>query len=342
MSLRHRIWVSSTRTILRFRLSVFVMLCLALGGTSQNIVAPKQILYLLSLGLIGWALSTKKTNYDIRFRQFPLMVAIAFVGLFGLYVLPLPPAIWTHLPGRENIVQGFELANMPLPWLPVSLTPEITLFSLLDFLPPFAIILTLLRSASKQEIKTAFYALLLMAVASVFLGLLQLIAPASGLYLYKIVNVGYPVGFFSNANHQASFLLMVLPFALRLSFANTQDIEIGMMTTTQVRALGIMLTILFLTGISLTGSLAGYLLALPVTLASVIVVGRISKKHLPYFGGLIILILTIVIVDTVFLGGQAGQLMEKVTQDSAISRTSIFATTREAIRDYPLIGTGPG
>ena len=48
LNIRNRInWLA------RFRLPVFVALCLVLGGTSQDIIAPKAVLYFLSLIMIG-------------------------------------------------------------------------------------------------------------------------------------------------------------------------------------------------------------------------------------------------------------------------------------------------
>ena len=39
-------------------------------------------------------------------------------------IVPLPPELWTALPGRSEIVANYRLLGVPLPWLPLSLAPE--------------------------------------------------------------------------------------------------------------------------------------------------------------------------------------------------------------------------
>src|SRR3989344_877588 len=49
-----------------------------------------------------------------------LALALAVVGLTALHLVPLPPAIWTALPGRDIIVSIYRDAGMALPWQPLS------------------------------------------------------------------------------------------------------------------------------------------------------------------------------------------------------------------------------
>ena len=48
--------------------------------------------------------------------------------------------IWRHLPGRDSIAAGFDLAGMAAPWLTVSLDPWGTLQSLLWWIPALALL----------------------------------------------------------------------------------------------------------------------------------------------------------------------------------------------------------
>ena len=43
-----------------------------------------------------------------------------------LQLIPLPPATWETLPGRQTVVKGYTAVGMAAPWLPVSLTPNAT------------------------------------------------------------------------------------------------------------------------------------------------------------------------------------------------------------------------
>ena len=66
-------------------------------------------------------------------------------SLIAIQLVPLPPAIWTALPGRDFVANGYALLGQPLPWLPISLAPYQTIASALWLLPPLAIIAGMLR-----------------------------------------------------------------------------------------------------------------------------------------------------------------------------------------------------
>ena len=131
----------SLEFISNIRLSLFLLLCFIFGGTSQDIVAPKLGLYLISLLAIGYCLTV--LNRESKFWDLKSMNMIlgAFFIAHVVYLIPLPPGIWSHLPGRDFIVQGYQTLQVDLPWLPLSIAPEKTYFSLFDFLPPLALIL---------------------------------------------------------------------------------------------------------------------------------------------------------------------------------------------------------
>ena len=113
-----------------FRLSLFLILCFILGGTSQDIVPPKLVLYLISLLLIGVCLSVMTMKSNI-WKMKPLVGILgAFLIIYALYLVQLPPSIWSGLPGRDVIAQGYQTLGVDLPWLPLSTTPEKTFFSL--------------------------------------------------------------------------------------------------------------------------------------------------------------------------------------------------------------------
>ena len=145
--------------ILSFRLSFFLVLCLILGGTSQNIVTPKLPLYLYSLFMIGISMSALNKNSRLWKLKPILLIWSLFFCVHILYLIPLPPSLWGSVGGREIITQGFELLETPLPWLPLSVTPEKTFFSLFDFLPTLAIILRMGTVVNGQEFSRALWTL---------------------------------------------------------------------------------------------------------------------------------------------------------------------------------------
>ena len=129
-----------------------------------------------------------------------------------MQLLPLPFNIWLLLPGRGLILETYALIGEPPPLLPMTMTPGATWLSALSLLPPIAIflgVLTLNRTARR----TVALVVITMAIAGVFLGLLQLAeGPKSALRFYDITNRTEAVGFFANRNHFGSLLYVSMLF----------------------------------------------------------------------------------------------------------------------------------
>src|SRR5690606_33520132 len=141
-------------------------------------------------------------------------LALAFFLLVALQLVPLPPEIWSALPGRKVLVEGFEALNACLPELPLSMAPEETILALPRFLTPLAGVAVAAKTPGRTLTTYLLRTLVIIAAASVMLGLAQVFSGRdSPFYFYAFTNWGQPVGFMANANHQASFLLRILPFA---------------------------------------------------------------------------------------------------------------------------------
>ena len=98
---------------------VYLFLCLLLGGSAQGIFA-NMILQLLGLGLIAWAaLTTPRQEGGREQIQLFWLIMIA-LALLAIQLIPLPPAVWTHLGGRNVIADGYRILGMATPWLPLS------------------------------------------------------------------------------------------------------------------------------------------------------------------------------------------------------------------------------
>ena len=139
----------------------------------------------------------------------------AWVLLIALQLLPLPPSIWTALPGREQFVQLAALAGIEQPWRQISLVPHRTANSLLAGLVPLATLLVIGRLPS-STLRAVLWTCLIMAIISAFLGVLQVAAGGSS-YFYDVSNRGNAVGLFANRNHQAALLAASVPMLTGLA-----------------------------------------------------------------------------------------------------------------------------
>lgn len=330
------------RKVLEFfsslRIAAFLLLCLLLGGTSQDIVPPKLVLYLTSIFIIGFCLTSKEAGRNLK--QFKSMFVLLGLFLLGhiFYLLPLPSNIWSALPGRELIAEGYRTIGADLPWLPMSLTPEKTFFSLFDFLPPIAMLLMMTRVDNIKAIELTVRMLALFTIFSVILGVLQ-VSNVGDLHFYEITNDNSAVGFFSNANHMGVFLLMIIPLVMSLpSFLNDRYYE----TSRRAFVLSIVCILSALLGIGLTGSLGGFLLILPVLAATVFIWKSGEGRSSIYLIGVLVSLVAAFLFDMFVWENLQSEALDKISTTHATDRQTMFANTFNLAKTYFPFGTGPG
>ena len=317
----------------------YLFLCLLLGGSAQA-VWGNMLLQLLGLAIIAWALAEQPEEPMIAPARHALWIALAAVAIGLLQLVPLPPAVWTNLGPRQAIADGYSILGLSLPALPISLTPHRTVDTLLAAIPPLAIFLGIVRL---KAFRGAYAAAAIIAAAVLGIGLsaLQISSAQSGgapWYLYPVTNVGFGVGFFANANHMASLLLVTLPFLAALVPA-ARGTHIQRYSAFVAVIAGI--AILLLVGIALSRSLAGYGLLLPAVLASLAIVLPRASRGRRLLGPLAGLTLVLAIGASAATGIGAGELGAEA-DSSTQSRIEILEPTLEITREFLPFGTGLG
>lgn len=188
----------------------FLISAMLAGGASRHDVYSHIVLRPVAAGFIVAALLFID-RAEVRAVQVPLAALMALAGLIAAQLVPLPPAIWTNLPGRDLFAGGAQILGIEQPWRPISLAPARTWNSLVSLLPPFAALLLVAMVRPAQQ-RVLLWMLVALIGASAMLGLLQRLGPEGGpLYIYRITNEGSAVGFFANRNHQAVVLACLFP-----------------------------------------------------------------------------------------------------------------------------------
>ena len=188
----------------------FLGVAILTGGGSRPDIQSHVILRPLSV-LAGAGACLFLSRGMIREIRMPLILLGALAALMLIQLIPLPPSIWTSLPGRGLYAEGAAVMGIEQPWRPITLSPARTWNSFVSLLPPAAALLlfALLSHRGRDRILTA---LLILLGASAALGLAQVAGPPGGpLYLYAVTNEASAVGFFSNRNHQALMLACLFP-----------------------------------------------------------------------------------------------------------------------------------
>jgi len=262
----------------RFALAALLVIAAGLlGGASRENplrLAAVEICALPLAALSVRALANKA--HEIAAVTFPLAVMATIVAVPLLQLIPLPPAVWTALPGQAARVEALRLAGLPAPWLPFSLSPQETGRAALALIPPAAMFFAILGQSGRDRRRLAWLWIAVAAVGLV-LGAAQVAEPAGGpAYPYRTTNVGSLVGFFANRNHEAGFLLALLPFAAAL----TTPLDPTEPRQAKGRGRGLAprmawpFILIAIVALGVIRSRAGLILAAPATLAALAIAWR--------------------------------------------------------------------
>jgi O-antigen ligase len=197
----------------KFRFSImvlFLVLCTLGGGASRP--DTLSLLYLRPAAVIALAaLLLSPGTWNFAGLKPAFVVLGAMVALTLIQLVPIPPDLWLSLPGRERFGEAAAAAGIAQPWRPLSLTPDLTINSLLALLPPLVVLIGMasLGTADRQRLVPVLIAVV---VAAMFMGILQVASGGRGAaYLYRVTHEASAVGLFANRNHQATLLAMGFP-----------------------------------------------------------------------------------------------------------------------------------
>lgn len=315
---------------------VLLLAALLFGGATREGFLAHAALRVGALGVLLLAVWRAPTLWRAQTR-WPLLLLGAAFAVPLLQLIPLPPGLWTVLPGREPFAEAYRAAGMALPWAPISLAPHATLNAALSLLPPAAMFVATLAMDTAQR-RAVLPWVLAVAAASFLLGLGQVAGGAgSELRLYEITNPSEAVGFFANRNHQASFLIVALPLAAFWALAWAQRGQQWLLTQ-----VGIGLAVLFAAGVGTSNSRAGVLLLAVAGVGCLFMVmraGRLryNRRNLIILG----LLLAAALVPALVFG--LGQIVQTLPQAIALDPRSRISPVvfDAAIRTLPF-GTGLG
>jgi O-antigen ligase len=327
----------------RLRLGIaplYLLLCLLLGGASAAGFWANMVLQLLALPLIFWAIVTVRQTPASTASRHLIGLLIIMLAVIAVQLVPLPPSVWTSLPGRQDAAEGLRMLGQPLPWMPISLAPDRTWASALWLLPAIATLLAVVRLGS---FKSNLFAWVLAAVTiiSVGIGALQITGgEGSPWYLYKITNVGVTTGFFSNANHMATLLVCTIPFLAALYLDARAKGRSAQRTSGMFLALAGTLAVVFI-GIAANRSLAGIGLAIPVMAASALMIASRRRRLPAWLYGLLALLM-VGAVAVAFTSPFGASLNDEEAVASRETRSVSFSRTIGFTGDYLPVGSGIG
>jgi hypothetical protein len=189
---------------------LLLLLCLLGGGGSRNDILSLAYLQPAAV-LIAAAMLALPGRLEWRAIKVPFLLLGVLALLHVVQLVPLSPAIWVDLPGHRPFADAAGAAGFAQPSRPISLTPDLTIASLVGLVVPAAVLLGF--AALRPDQRTLLPVVLIAGVvASAVLGIAQLAGGASSqFYFYQVTNHDAAVGFFANRNHQAILLAAGFP-----------------------------------------------------------------------------------------------------------------------------------
>ncbi|MGW8192431.1 O-antigen ligase family protein [Sphingomonas hankookensis] len=246
-------------------------LWLAGGGSrpdllGQVVVRSTAFISLVLAALIGVTPSIKATR--------PVgAILFAVLLLLVLQLVPLPWGLWTALPGRNDLLFADELSGETQLWRPLAVVPSAALNATFSIFVPLIVFL-LLSSLKEDEYKYLPSLVLLLATASMIVGLIQF-SEAGYNNIFVNDTPGEVSGNFANRNHFALFLSIGCLIAPVWAFAGG--------SAGRWRApLGLGLILLFILTILASGSRAGIITGVIAVVVGLIVARSAIEKTFGY------------------------------------------------------------
>ena len=199
-------------------LALVMLLCAAFlfGGSSRDDAIT--LIFLRPIAVIALAIGLFGLSRD-HFARYPTLLigAGAMLALVLIHLIPLPPALWTALPGRGLAVEAGRVGGIAQPWRPITLVPWRAVNAFFALLVPTAALVLAVQLSAERRRQVAVVVLALVAL-SVLLAVAQVASGyAAFLYIYPVNSMGVPIGLFANRNHFAVLIAAMLPLVALLA-----------------------------------------------------------------------------------------------------------------------------
>jgi hypothetical protein len=196
-------------------LAALFLCLLVLGGASRADALSQALGRATAVALVTAVFWSPRDRYHPLDCRLLVYLLVGWTGLMLVQLIPLPPSLWSALPGREIFVQFFGILDRPLPWRPLTVETDATANSLLAMLVPWSVLLMMTLRMRHNELLVEIV-LIVALIGSLALGALQMASGGRSFYFYEITNLGSPVGLFSNRNHNAFMVIMLVPLVTRV------------------------------------------------------------------------------------------------------------------------------
>ncbi|WP_050599016.1 O-antigen ligase family protein [Qipengyuania citrea] len=337
---RHSAAAPDRASTLSFWLLIaFLAILWIAGGASRADVLGQSVVRFSAWSIIVVAILALP-RVDWRAIKEPAIILGAAALLVALQLVPLPPAIWTELPGRAIFMEAAVLTGTEQPWRPLSISPSGTTNALASLIVPATVLLLAANLTRDQHWRIAIFVLGLVGAGAV-LGVLQFSGANFDNPLINTVT-GAVAGNFANRNHFALFLAIGCVLALAWAFRDDPALWKGGATFGLLAFFGLLILATGSRSGVLVG-LAGIALAFFAFRAQATLVIKALRRKVAVVLGVSIFCATIAVVWLSFSFGRATSVdRATMLQDEVDPRLEIWPIVLNMAQHYFPVGTGFG
>lgn len=226
--------------------AAFLAFILIFGGGGSPAPLAELACEIAALAALTVSLLLPKGATQQPNRSFGWICALV-VGIVLVQLVPLPPALWHRLPGRDVEIEALNLIGQADRWQTWSIAPHRTLAALLSLGPPL-LALWFATQLDRSGLRLLVWVIVSVAILSVAVGALQLAQQGAGPFdFYGGKDVGILHGFQANRNATADVLLIGL-LALALNWRESPRVRRNRLILGNTFVGGLLVLALFLTG----------------------------------------------------------------------------------------------
>nr|WP_247711155.1 O-antigen ligase family protein [Qipengyuania vesicularis] len=190
-------------------LAGFLAVAMVLGGGGSPSPETEILLQICFAGaVLFWIWWASGDGFDGSGIPRPLVIAGAVIlAIPLLQLVPLPPAIWQALPGREPELQALRLVGEQDSWRALSVSPHLTLAALLAMIPAVGAFWAA-STLTQPDRRFLLVVIWIVALAGAALGVVQMAGGPDAFRLYEKTHLGWLTAFHANRNAAADVLLI--------------------------------------------------------------------------------------------------------------------------------------
>lgn len=325
------------RWILRASVAALLIASAVLGGGGREFPFPAAALQLFAaiIAAIWFGGRGFSRSHPVPRRAW-IVVVLLIAGPI-VQLVPLPPAIWQALPGRELEVRALNLVGGADDWRAWTISPVRTCAALLALGPP-ALVLVLVAALPKRDRSVVAVAILAAALVSLVLGAGQLAGNSGNALRFYSAQSHWLHGFQANHNSQADVLLIAF---LALAWLTGEALQRHSQFQAHALAAYLGIGALLISSLILTGSRTGLaLLPLAIVIGAAMIwpALRYSRKVAGALGAVAALILAVALSLTREKASSALRRLDFTGE----RRPEIWADSWNVVGHYWPAGAGVG